>query len=359
MRSIHSLVVLLVAGLGALPAGLAVATEAACPAPVRQALQAIVDARMRTYDALYPDIQFVQLDAPDEAQFRASAEMLSMLLGYQATNLDYEHPPEVRDDLLYVSIKKLLMFLQQSESVASLFRVGVNSLSEREQLCVVVMDPCRVAADDATASRYLIDFSDALFARLPAERYLPREDVLRFALDHEVFHCLDSHLNEPVPRSKKEYWAPYMHHYHELGADAYATAMHIVRKGGADPHAETLMHQRGLSLLMADPDHFTPEAMQRVLDDAPTLTGKSPHELFEYATALRSAMGLDYARYLDYRHAAEHAMDRLGLERAASFFGDTGAFHDEPADSRWLQALLERTRASVAALFGDALQAPE
>jgi len=269
-------------------------------------LEQVVEERLAFYNRHFPGIRFVALDGG--AQWLDSLSTLYMLLGKDAVNLDYECPQDLHKDLLALCMARVKMMLMDSESSATLFRVGVNSLSDRPVLCALTLDAPAMARDDFHATRHLIPLDDAVVRRVPRDHWLAHREHLAFVIDHEVFHCLDSYHNRPIPRSSKERWAQYMGCYNENGADAFAMAMHLQRHGRVTRYARDLVRIRGVALYGGDVNHFTYGVLDRLLL-APVgrLASMDVMGVLKYASDLRAAVVPDYDAYLAYRERALQA----------------------------------------------------
>lgn len=331
---------------GAEPA--APAGQTATPPP---GLQSLLDERISAYNRAFPDILFVQYAGGET--WLDDATSIEAMLGYQAVNLDYEHPPELREDLLYLSIERLLFMLRSREASASLYKVGTTALAEREHLCILTLDPYSVATDEAQATRHLLVPRFELLAEFKPDVRLDPEDHLRFVFDHEAFHCLDARYNRPQPISFKEHWAHYWHHHGELGADAFAVAMHVGRHGRITDYARRLRAIRGLAVLLGDPDHLTHAALSALhARDPQEIHAMTPMERFRLASQLRAQVAPDYAGYLEFRRAAHQAMKRLGLDEELLEQCPPALRGRAPEDA--IQRLLAVTADSYTFLTGDA-----
>lgn len=326
------------------------AEDGAAPQPPRgDGPQAIADRTIRFYNDTYPDILFVQL--PGGEQQEGSGVALSLLLGHAADNLDYEHPPSLREDLLYLSIQRVLMMLRHNASSSALFRVGEGSVSTRKHLCAITLDPYRVAGNALRSTAHLLDFPDEQIVLIPPARRLDPHSHLQFVLDHEAFHCLDALYNAPIPMSKKRYWSQYMLFRNEHAADAYAVAMHIARQGGVTPYAGNLLRIRGLSLYNADPDHFTCAAIEQVLAIRTSeLLRMGTDVMLRLGAQVREKVVPGYEGYLAYRVAALAAIERLDV--GAGVEQDSPADRGVPLDADLRDQLVRRSRRYHRALFG-------
>lgn len=314
-------------------------------------LQAATDARIAMYNKLFPEVLFVQLaggvDLPE------SLGVLQVLLGHEADNLDYEHPPEAREDLLQVNINNIISMLEHNASSATLFRVGVNSLAGRNKMCVITFTPEAAARDDVVATRDLmLDVSEQEFAQVIPANYLNHLDYLNFNIDHEAYHCLDSLYNGPrpiMPVFKDRRWGGFMDYHHNQGADTFGLAMNIRDNDGRAGFARKIGNLRALAIIYGDPDHYSYPAIQRLLCvDRKTLVQASGRELFRLASRMRDEMMPDYGTYLKFISSSREARHRLR--------GGSEILQGENKD-KVLQELMVIVRGSYRTIFGT-LPAP-
>ena len=291
------------------------AAQADAPNPGSQSLDAEVAEHRRQYQAAFPEILFVTLKGGKD--WSGELVGLSVLLGHQPRSLDYEHPQHLRADLMDLSLARLRLMLQHRAPSASLFRAD-EPQGWAENICVITLDPCIIASDDAQATAHLLDLDPEAKARIPARFRLDCDEYLRFVFDHEAYHCLSSLYGGPQPRSFEPLWAEYWHYLSELGADGYALGMHLARRGEVTPFARNLQRIRGTALYAGDIDHWTYPALEHVLQRGPaSFRGLTRRQIFEQAEDIRRHLLPDYASYLIYRRAALAAMRRLDLPEQA------------------------------------------
>jgi len=314
--------------------------------------QPFVEAIERTiqfYNEYYPDIRFIQLRGG--GGWITDLVRVQLLMGNGARSLDYAHPPNLREDLIAVSVMRVQWMLQNSLSSAALFAVGEDGAADRASLCVITIDPETAPTSDLDATRAMLDLPDKIFARIPAARYLDYEQHLEFVLNHEAYHCLDSYYNGPAPMSDKRYAGEHRFFHNENGADAYGILMDVHRRGRVTRHAENMLRVRALSLLNSDPNHYTYRAIAQVLRHDPvTLARLTPRQVFDLASQIRARVLLDYDDYVAFRAAAFQAMEELGLEPE----DDGGAappFDRLEVDHKQVELLVRRTEKYLRELF--------
>ncbi len=325
-----------------------------CTPARQQALSAIVDRKLEFYRDRFPEIEFVLLSGREQRE-QGIVELL-WLLGDGAANLDYEHPPELRADLLQVSLARIAVLMRYGASSSALFRVGTNGQAQRAQLCVLTLDACTIARDNRQAAFYMLDFPEQEFARMPESQYLDADLHLEYVIDHEIHHCLQAHRGEPIPMSTREFWPGYIQRRNEMSADAYGLAMHILKYGTDSQYVRTLIAVRGLSLMAGDPDHYTPLSMGATLENLcqQVDSGSALERALAVATTVRDTFDRGYEDYLKYRYAAYLAMRRLGVEDdvGPSVLARLPGYQPDPAR---VDKLLHDTSVHYQLLFGGPL----
>lgn len=343
---------LLVTIWGALAAcgcsGSAAAAENA--APSRAALERIVVDKLAYYARRVPEVQFVVLDGAGRVERNMAA--LLALLGQDADALDYAHPPHLREDLLIVTLARIRTLLEHHMASSTLLQPGGQALARRPNLCIITLDPWAIARNDRKATGHLLDMPSAEFRAIPRSHYLDHEAHLRFAVDHEVYHCLDTLYNGPIPMSHREHWGAYMLFRNERGADAFAVIMNMAEAGAVTGYARRLAGIRGLALINDDPNHDTYGAVKEALQlDPAVLKNSTLRRRVALASDLRLRGIGGYDGYVAYRRAAYQAMRRLAVH------SDDPAFSDGPVDDALVERLVERTRECYQELAGHALRA--
>lgn len=269
--------------------------------------------KLAFYDQQFPEIEFIYLSNGHEWSQALSA--LDLLLGYQPVNMDYEHPPGLREDLLFVTVAKIQMMLVYHAASSYLFRVGDMAAATREHVCVITLDPDSMVLSDEVATSHMLDLTDDEFKVIPRQHYLNRDDHLDFLIDHEVYHCLDTFYYGPITRSEKEFWGKYSCYRRERQADMYALAMHMRRKQASTPFVEKIRQLRGMTLLNGEVQHLSDEGIRRLQDHGlEAIRHHSARKLLDVIKSLDQPLQLSYEEYLDFRLSALEAMCQLGKE---------------------------------------------
>lgn len=312
----------------------------------------LLDEKIEYYRHLYPKITFLNLQNDDELP------ALDVVLGYQAKSLDYEHPPDLREDLMLVSVERIRLMLRSKQPSAAVFKAD-TPLGWQEHLCVLTINPDEVAADSIRATQHLLNLPQMVIQKIPYEMQLPPDDYLAFVINHEVYHCLKSIYVGPQLMSHKELWAGYNQFHNEQGADAYALAMHIKINNEDSIFANNLLRIRGMSLYNDDPDHLTDKALEQVLKiPAWNIAEMSSHEIFNMANHIKDHLTISYDEYVQYLASVVQAMKELGIETQMSV-EHLYKLQDIQADPAQVKALVANARHYLADLYGDEFEQDE
>jgi hypothetical protein len=314
--------------------------------------ETLLNEKIDYYRYLYPEIMFLILQGRDE--FLADMKALDQVLGSQARSMDYEHPPTLREDLMYVSVERIRIMLESQAPSASLFEVNTTQ-SSQEYVCVLTINPDWVAADSIHATGHLLDFSQNVLQQVPQDMQLPPTDYLAFVIDHEVYHCLKSMYVGPQLMSYKELWGGYNHFLNEQGADAYALGMQIKTRGEVTLFAKNILRIRGMALYSADPDHLTCKALKQILNvPIGDITEMSANEVFDLANSIKDRHLTGYDAYIQYLASAVQAMNEIGMDEYVS--EDLhNRLKDIQADPEQVKNLVTNARRCLAELSGDEL----
>ena len=279
-------------------------------------LDTLLKEKLEYYRDLYPEVSFLNLEGGDELV--ADMGALGIVLGHQPSSMDYEHPPELRDDLMIASGNRILLMLKYSMPSSSLFKVN-NPLDWQKHVCVLTINPDEIAADSGRATRSLLDLPREFVHKIPKDFRLQPGDYLEFVIDHEVYHCLRSMYIGPQEMSHKEFWGEYNSFLNEQGADAYALGMHINTRLEVTSFARNILRIRGMALYSADPDHLTCKALQQLfkvpVEDLAEMSGK---EVFDMANQIKERLTISYDDYIQYLASSAQAMKMLGVRKLLS-----------------------------------------
>lgn len=282
----------------------------------RSDLNTLLEEKTEYYRNLYPEIIFMVLQG--ENRIIDDMMMLDAVLGDQPSSMDYEHPPELREDLMYVSVGRIRMMLQYQASSASLFKID-NPHSLQQHVCVLTINPVEVAPDSIGATGNLLDLPQEVIQKVPKNMQLSPDDYLEFVIDHEIYHCLQSMFVGPQPMSQKELWAEFNLFFNEQGADAYALGMHIKSRGEVSQFAKNILRIRAMALYNIDPGHLTYKGIEQLLETPiDKITNMSTNEVFDLANSIKVCLTTSYDVYVQQLASAVQAMQKIGVGELVS-----------------------------------------
>ena len=114
-------------------------------------LDAQIHEKRKYYEKLFPDIYFLILKGGEA--WTEEMVVLATLLGHKPISLDYEHPADLREDLLFASVRRIQIMLQYQSPSASLFKAD-HPLGWPENICVITLDPEVVAGNHERATKH-------------------------------------------------------------------------------------------------------------------------------------------------------------------------------------------------------------
>jgi hypothetical protein len=311
-------------------------------------LDHVIQRKLAFYAKHYPNINFVLLDSAGDVS--RNMGILAKVIGEDPDPLDYAHPKDLQYTLLMTTLMRIELLLNTDAGSATLFKPGKGALAQRKYVCVITMHPWQIAKDNHAATRHLLEIADSEFAKIPPSHYLDHIAHLQFALDHEVYHCLDTVFNGPVPMSSRKYWGDYYMLKEESAADAFGLIMHVAAHKSITPYAQSLRNIRGLVLLGGDLNHFSYQSLGVVLQQAPLiLAGKDLQSRVQLASQISQQVVGSYKDYLRYVQAACFAMRQLGHECAVSQIRQGNVDHER------IQALIEVEKECYQAIVGHKL----
>lgn len=226
-----------------------------------------VDRQLAQYARQVPEMGFVRLYGEKGTHF---ARKLLSLLGEGAINLDYEHDASLSSALMQLQLNRIGIMVTNGIPSATLFKVGKGSIFEHPYLCVISLDPVPFRKDPHYAGRFLTSDFDLENPVFDDRVLIENEGFLKFAVDHEVFHCLDAYFNGPqIKKTSDAIYGHYQHYVNEARADAFASQAFKRDSAEPDKFLKTLAALRTLSLLEFDLHHFTGDVILRSLIGQP------------------------------------------------------------------------------------------
>ena len=267
--------------------------------------------KLNHYKMLYPEILFLNLRGGVETNEDMVA--LDLILGYAPISLDYEHPPKLREDLMYVSASRILFMLDNQSPSASLFRAD-NAYTKQKNICVLTIDPEEVAGNTTRATKHLLHPVLYNLLNIPKDMHLLPNEYLSFVIDHEIYHCLRSMYVGPQLMSSNDLWGEYNNFLGDQGADAYALLMYYKTRRQVSEFPNNILRLRGMSLYNADPDHLTYKMLEHVIKiQTNKIISMNEKEIFDMAYNIKKERSIEYDEYIQYLASAIKAMKLIGV----------------------------------------------
>lgn len=309
---------LLVAGAGVCQAG-DVGRPAAAPLTEHQldahdhaALEVAdpVDRKLARYARQLPEMGFLRLYGPKAADVIAQ---LPGLLGAGAMNVDYEHDEDAAGILMELQMRRIRMLAREGMFSASLFKVGEGAAFEHPYLCVITLDTVPFEQDPGYATRFLTaDFPDA-YPVMDGEVLVDNADFLSFAVDHEVFHCLDAYFGgPPIKKTHDTIYSHYQLYVNEARADTFASLRFRQAGLGSPDFLQVFAALRTLSMLVSDLQHFTGDVINRGLRATSALKAEDLAQQVEASRELVMEVAPAAAEYESLLANSAHVVAGLG-----------------------------------------------
>lgn len=240
-------------------------------------IEGLIEERLAEYGAAYPFMEFVRL-------YRNSTDDLDDLrrrLGDAPVNVDYEHPDNVREDLVELQFYRMGLMLAEGMSSATLFR---RNHSEQPYVCVLTVVPEIYNQGELSSTRFMYNLNADQYGRIKAKYILRNEVYVSFLLDHEIFHCLYSyHRGFTYPKTQSEVKSLYDQYTIEMLSDIYALLSHNQRFPYERDFVTSMRYAKVLSLINWDISHYTHGAFS---SDFPESVDRSVSNRVEYVLNL-------------------------------------------------------------------------
>ncbi|MGW8247654.1 MAG: hypothetical protein ACWGOV_06030 [Acidiferrobacterales bacterium] len=273
--------------------------------------QRVLHERFALYRQAFPHIKFIHASGGND--WKQEYSRIATLLGEKPDALDYEHPPEFSNDLMIVTMDRLALMLRHNAISETLFRADDKSALKGSMVCVVTIDPGDITGNALAPTGYMLALPDSVIQKLHPSRRLDPRDFLLFAIDHEVYHCLESAFIGGASMTHKTYGGKYNEYLRENSADAFALAMHRRQTEKSSQFAQNLMLVRSLWFLDGGPCYRTYHSLRAVqATSVADLRAMSMRELVQYAGRIRDEESKPYETFLDEQVIALQAAEQLG-----------------------------------------------
>lgn len=223
----------------------------------------VLTSRIQEYTTLYPDIYFLHLQSSEK---NTDISMSYKQFGEDAVNLDYEHDPVMRNDLLKLQFMRINYLLKNRIPSATLFKTGKHAAYIQPYVCVITLDESSFLSQPVSSVQLLLgdDMRDSSQGKSLIA--LDRNTFLQYTLDHEIYHCLDAYLHgHSISKSTDEITVAYEHFLSEYRADLYASLIVRQSYSSAIEFLDLLASYRIMGLVDFDTEHYTVAAIRQVI----------------------------------------------------------------------------------------------
>ena len=273
--------------------------------------QQLLRERLALYRQAFPTIRFIH--ARGGKNWQREYARISSLLGKQPDALDYEHLPQFSTDLMLVTMDRLAMMLRQNAISETLFRADSQGSLKGSPVCVITIDPNEIVGNPLAATSFMLGLPASTLAKIHPGRRLDPRDFLLFAIDHEIYHCLESAFIGGAPMTSKTFGGEYNAYRRELSADAFALTMHRRLAERPSSFARNLTLVRSLWFLDGGPCYRTYPSLEKIRSTPPDdLKRMTLKELVQFADTVRNKTSEGYEAFLDHQAVALQAAEQLG-----------------------------------------------
>lgn len=272
----------------------------------------LINERLNDYRDAYPDIEFVLLNKSEDFD---EIYPLSRSLGDTVVNLDYQHPEELRPQLIEVQEYRIELMLDEGVGSASLFGTPDARITSKPYSCLVTLNKSLLSNDRLAATRMMYNLEDEDMSMIPTEFYLDNKDFLLYAIDHEVFHCVDVYLNGFLyPQTFDPLKACNDRAVAELKAEVFSVMAHMSRADKSSTMLKNLANARTFSLLDWDVEHYTGDVIND-LSGMGVQANPGIRAMIMDALAYEESVRPSYDEYLAFLTAAWVVTQQYGLDR--------------------------------------------
>lgn len=272
----------------------------------------IITQRLSEYINYYPDIHFILYESNSRL---SELKELTTKLGAGASNVDYEHPGDVRELLLQTQIARIALMLENSMPSSTLFKTGQASNYKKPYVCLLTLDINSFTTETLASTRFMSDGFEQMLSDYPNNFAIQNIDFLLFSLNHEVFHCLDSYLNGAVFKmTYSELEACYYRFRSEQRADIFAALSHRISNSEDELFLQKIKRFRTLALSIGDFEHYSsPVLEQSILLDKNIIPVAGTRPLVNFAMDYADKIVAPFGKHITFMTSAVYAMTEEGL----------------------------------------------
>lgn len=312
-----------------------------------QTISDLIDERVEQYREAYPDIEFQLLNSMSEYD---QLLPLTDSLGEDLSNVDYEHPAEVRITLVEAQEYRIKTLLIDGYGSATLFKTPHARITIKPYTCLITLDSLVLDESPLAATRFMYDLGEAALGSMPESFHLDNRVFSLYSIDHEVFHCIDAYTNGYLYRRT---WDPVVSYHDrarsELRAEIFAAMAHLSRQSNGKVFLTSLATARMLNLLSGDVQHYTSTILQKLVESDERNINDDIKSLAEESMRYAENVTPSYTDYKEFLSVYRVALQEFGID-TDDLLTDFPDLADETPLPEKVEALTDAIKAAMSAL---------
>ena len=226
----------------------------------------LIGEQLSIYREAYPKIEFVLLNNTEDFD---QLIPLTDSLGKDLSNVDYEHPDDLRITLVEAQEYRIALHLNNGNGTATLFKTPNARITKKPYTCLITLNLPLLDESALAASRFMYDINDEALTSIAESNLIKNHDFLVYSIDHEVFHCIDAYTNGFMyPKTRDPVKSLLDRCHAERRAEIFAAMAHLSRQPNGKKFLLNLAIARTLSLLNADVEHYTSDVLIMMVESS-------------------------------------------------------------------------------------------
>jgi hypothetical protein len=271
----------------------------------------LIQTRLLEYKQAYPEIEFIALYTSKEFE---ELLPLTLSLGEGLSNLDYEHPEELRITLVEAQEFRITEMLKHEMGSATFFKTSNPKVTNKPYACLITLNNSLHSNDKLSATRFMYDLDDVVIESMPQSLVLDNQEFMLYSVDHEIFHCIDAYVQGPMyPRTFDPIEASHNRRLAELRVEIFASMAHLVRFPDRTGLIKGISIARAINLLSGDAEHFTSHAINKLLMKKGFDVGVDLPEMVNKAILFADITSPTYEEHKAFLVALSDVIPKFGL----------------------------------------------
>ena len=312
-----------------------------------QTISDLIEKRIEQYREAYPDIEFQLLNSMSDYD---PLLPLTDSLGEDLSNVDYEHPDEVRITLVEVQEYRIETLLINGYGSATLFKTPHARITKKPYTCLITLDSHLLDESPLAATRFMYDLDEATLDSMPESFHLDNRVYSLFSIDHELFHCIDAYTNGYMYHRN---WDPVMSDHDryrsELRAEIFAARAHLSRHSNGRAFLTSLATARILNLLSGDVQHYTSTILQKLLVSDEQNINDDIKSLAEESMRYAENVTPSYTDHKEFLSVYRVALQEFGID-TEDLLTDFPDLADETPLPEKVEALVNAIKTAMSAI---------